>query len=218
MKTVILIPARGGSKGVSRKNLGFPLTQRVLFSSQSSIADEVWVSTEDKRIKDLCLRFSSINVWDRPQEFAEDKSSSESVLLDFAVNNDFDIIVLVQCTSPLMRTEDLNKGIEAVKSGGFDSAFSVTEVRQFLWKGHGDKLYPVNYQAFDTEGRPMRQDLDNAAKYKLETGAFYVTTRKALLETKLRISGWIKPIVVPFWTSFEVDEIEDVINIERLLR
>jgi CMP-N-acetylneuraminic acid synthetase len=217
MKVVVLIPARGGSKGVPRKNLGFPLTCRVLFSCQCSVANEVWVSTESQYVKSLCRRFSSINVWDRPKEFARDESSSESVLIDFAESNEFDVIALVQCTSPLMRTEDLNRGIEAVKSGGYDSAFSVTTIRQFIWKGHGDRVWPVNYEAFKVDGRPRRQEMRSDQIYRIETGAFYVTTKKQLMETKLRISGHIKAVEVPFWTSFEVDNIDDVHHIERLL-
>ncbi len=227
-KVVALIPARGGSKGVPGKNIrklrGKPLIYYALqAATDCGNVDEVWVSTNNEEIKDAVLAFrnphTKVRVWNRPSKFATGDATTESVMLDFAGGVGFDIMALIQCTSPLMRVVDLFLGIKAVMGREYDSAFSMTNIRHFLWKGHGARVWPVNYEPFKSDGigRPMRQDMKNDQIYRLETGAFYVTTKKALLSSRVRVSGEICAIETPFWADFEIDTLEDFENIGRLM-
>ena len=219
MKTIVLIPARGGSKGILRKNLtilaGKPLIYYAIKASQESLADEVWVSTDDKEIKDVSLVFGA-EVLDRPNELAGDKSTTEEVVLHFIQNVECDIIVLIQCTSPLVRTEDINNGIRMVSSKTYDSVFSAVSLAKndiLLWSEHNLHFTPMNYYILDRGRRQERED-----NLYIETGAFYVTSRDGFISSKCRLNGRIGVVETPFWNMFEVDGIEDLKNIEKLMR
>ena len=120
MKIVSVILARGGSKGIHNKNIidlkGKPLIQYSIEESLSSNADETWVSTNCLRIKDISQKCGA-NVLDRPEEIATDTSSSEEALLHFSNNIDFDILVFLQPTSPLILATDINAGINLLLQG-----------------------------------------------------------------------------------------------------
>src|SRR3989338_2676554 len=126
-KIVTLIPLRGGSKSIPYKNVkemaGKPLCFWVIKAATGSkYIDEVWVSTEDKKIKEIVLSLGlPVKVIDRPAEFATDEASTESVMLHFAEQVDFDILNLVQATSPLTSSEDLDKAIEQFFAENDDS-------------------------------------------------------------------------------------------------
>ena len=119
-KIVTLIPLRGGSKSIPYKNIklmaGKPLCYWTLkAASESKYIDEVWVSTEDAKIKKVVESLGlgkKVKVIDRPMEFAQDTSSTESVMMHFADNVKFDILNLIQATSPFTTSNDLDTAIE----------------------------------------------------------------------------------------------------------
>lgn len=215
---VAVIPARGGSKGVPKKNLmkigGITLLERAIRTAEAcTLIDSVWVSTEDPEIR----AHAHAHVLARPIELASENASSESALLHFAENVDFDILVFIQCTSPLTLSIDIRHGIEPVLSGHCTSTFSAFKSHQWIWKGR-EKVYPVGFCASSIFDRPMRQVLPDDMIFWIETGAFYVTTREDLLRSKCRVSGWVRPAAVSFWRSFQVDSEEDVVMINRIMR
>ena len=120
--------ARGGSKGVPRKNIyplnGKPLISYVLEAAKQSKIDERWVSTEDFEISKTAMSYGA-KVIKRPAELAQDTSKCEHALLQFAENVDFDLLVYIQTTSPMVTPEDINKGISLMQTGYYDSVFSV---------------------------------------------------------------------------------------------
>ena len=126
MKTVALILARGGSKEVPKKNIrllsGEPLISYCINTAKYSNVNEIWVSTDNKTIKGISTGLGA-KVIDRPDEFATDESPSEDALLHFAENIDFDVLVFIQPTSPLLRPSYINEGLEKIKE--YDSVFSV---------------------------------------------------------------------------------------------
>lgn len=219
MRSIVMIPARGGSKGISKKNIvlvnGKPLIYYVIKASQESIADEVWVSTDDKEIKEVSLTLDAY-VLNRPTELAGDKSTTEEVMLHFIENVDTDILILVQCTSPLVRAQDINDGIKMVESKIYDSVFSAVSLVKndiLLWSEYKSYFVPINY---DILSRGRRQEREG--NLYIETGAFYVTTKNGFINSKNRLNGRIGVVEIPFWTMFEVDGIEDLKNIEKLMR
>ena len=207
MKIVSLIPARKGSKGIKNKNLidlcGKPLIHYSIQASINSIVEETWVSSDSDEILEISKSLGS-NTIKRPKDLSEDNSTSESVLIHFAKNVDFDILVFIQCTVPLIKSEDINKGIKKMKS--FDSVVSVTETNQMFWDSNGP-LYDIN-------NRLRRQ---NSLKRYLETGSFFITTKKKLIESNNRLSGKIGFLEIPKHRSFDIDDYDDLKIVKSII-
>jgi CMP-N,N'-diacetyllegionaminic acid synthase len=218
-KIVAIIPARGGSKGIPRKNVkilnGHPLiSYSIKAANNSKYIDECYVSTDDDEIFNTSLKYGSKAI-KRPDEFATDIASSESVLLHFAQSVDFDILVFLQCTSPLTHSTDLDNAIEKYFDNNLDTLLSVCEDHGgFLCGGFtwDEKLNPINHDG----KRLLRQQIKK--KYYRENGAFYIMSKKGLLEHKNRFHGRQGFYEISRWRSFELDEVEDFEFIEQILK
>jgi N-acylneuraminate cytidylyltransferase len=214
-KIVALVPLRGGSKGIPRKNIknlaGKPLAYWSLkAAADSKYIDEVWVSTEDPEIKRVVLEFGlGIKVLDRPKELAEDSSSTESVMLHFAKEVPFDILVTLQATSPLTKSEEVDKALEVFSENGFDSMLSGAVLKKFFWTLDGK---PLNY---NPNRRPRRQEWEGSI---MENGAFYITKRQILESEKCRLGGKIGIFRMPRESSVDIDEPEDFRMVAKLLK
>ena len=209
MKVTSVIPARGGSKGIPLKNLvdikGKPLIYYSIQSSLKSNVDDTWVSTDSVRISNIAGGLGA-RVQMRPDEIATDTSPSEETLLHFTENNDFDIMVFIQATSPLIKSTDINKGLEMMDE--YDSVFSV-------YREHWIPRWSLKVESeWDIYNRPMRQQVE---EHYVENGAFYITTRKRLLDSKLRYSGRIGVVEMPLERSFQIDTYDDLSLIKKLI-
>ena len=212
MKIVSVILARGGSKGIPNKNIidlnGKPLISYTIEASQKSNVNSTWVSTDCTKIKTISEKLNA-NVIDRPQEISGDLSKSEEALLHFAKQIDFDILVFIQPTSPLLKAEDINKGIELLlNDNDCNSVFSVYK-QHWLPRWSLD-MKPISW---DVNNRPMRQEVNE--EY-IENGAFYITKKADLLNSKLRYSGKKNVVVMPYLRSFQIDTLDDLNLIEGL--
>ncbi len=210
MKIVSLIPARGGSKGISNKNIidvnGKPLIYYTIKTSLNSAhISETWVSTEDEEIKEVSIGCGA-QVIDRPVELANDIIMPDAALLHAAEIIEFDILVFIQPTSPLLETKYINEGIHLMEK--YDSVFSVYK-EHWLPRWENNKPYK-----WDINNRPRRQD---AKELYVENGAFYITTKENLLESKLRYSGNIGTVEMPFAKSFQVDSLDDLEIVRRVI-
>ncbi len=223
---VALIPVRGGSKSIPLKNIkeicGKPLVYWTAKAAcECKSIDAVYVATDSIDIKREVDRFcasekelfTKLKVIERSQENASDTASTESVMLEFSEKYDFDNIVLIQATSPLLTGRDLDGGYELFNTEGTDSVISVVRQKRFLWSEDDNKIAtPQNYDVYN---RPRRQEFDG---YLMENGAFYITSKKLLEETKNRLSGCIRAYVMPEDTAIEIDEPDDFIVLEKLLK
>ena len=214
MKIVSVILARGGSKGIPNKNIidiqGKPMIGYVIEASLKSKVQETWVSTDCEQIKNTSLSYGA-QVIDRPKKISQDFSKSEDALLHFAHNVDFDILVFIQPTSPLLYASDIDKGINLImdSTNSYDSAFSAYQ-EHWIPRWHPN-ITPNNW---DVSERPMRQEKDFSYA---ENGAFYITKKENLVKTKLRYSGNIGVIEMPNYRSFQVDTLDDLKLIGKLL-
>ena len=214
MKIVSLILARGGSKGIPDKNIvdlnGLPLLSYTIKASQESVVEETWVSTDCNSIKNIAESLGA-NIIDRPTELAQDNSQSEDALLHFAERTDFDILVFIQPTSPLLQSKYINKGIELLLNDNqFDSVCTVYKEHWLpRWDQSGN---PIDW---NVNKRPRRQD---KSELYVENGAFYITTKKNLLKSKLRYNGKIGFIEMKFSESFQVDTIDDLELIKKVIK
>ena len=212
MKTVALILARGGSKGIPNKNIinlkDKPLISYSINAANQSNCDETWVSTDSNEIKKIAKSYGA-NVIDRPKELSGDYSKSEEALDHFSDNIDYDILIFIQPTSPLLNAHDINYGLVSIKSNQYDSVFSVYKEHWIpRWT---QKIVPV---IWDIDVRPMRQEKESQF---VENGAFYITTKEQFSQSKRRYGGRIGIVEMPNYRSFQIDSMDDLKLIEKLL-
>lgn len=139
-KIIAIIPARGGSKGLTRKNIrplsGRPLIAWTISQAKSSkYIDRVIVSTEDREISDIARDYGADTPFVRPKRLAADNAKGIDVMLhaiDQIENADgpYDISVLLQPTSPLRRVEDIDRAIRALFAKNADGVISVCTVKE----------------------------------------------------------------------------------------
>ena len=215
MSVIAFIPARGGSKSISQKNIkvfcGRPLIFWNLQELQNSNVDEIIVATDSTEIKSIvnAFNFSKVKVYDRSKENSQDTSSTESVMLEYIncsnISNEV-TFMLVQATSPFTQSIHFNEGLELFKQ--HDSILTCCESKRFSWK-NGKAL---NYDIYN---RQRRQDFVGNF---IENGAFYISSVEAIKETKNRISGDIGIYEMPEYTYTEIDDPEDWIVAESLMK
>lgn len=214
MTIVSLIPARGGSKGIRQKNLvhvgGLPLVVRTAFQSMSSKRiGRTMVSTEDSEIERVCIDYG-IDVIRRPGKLATDRASTESVInhMIHVLEGEMeypDILVLLQCTSPLRTGLDIDNAIDLLVFNGYDSVFSVTEVFYFLWTMVNGELVPKEKKYY--LNRPRRQEME---KEYAENGAIYVFRTEGFKQWNNRIFGKKGMYLMPKERSVEIDDLFDL--------
>tara|TARA_B100001094_G_C18016363_1_gene712822 strand:+ start:374 stop:1006 length:633 start_codon:yes stop_codon:yes gene_type:complete len=208
IKTIIL--ARGGSKGIPNKNIinikGKPLLQYTIDAAKKSDANQVWVSTDCTKIMRVALD-NNAGIMVRPKSISQDYSKSEDALLHFTKQMNFDILVFIQPTSPLILPEDIDKGLEMMSD--YDSVFSA-------YKEHWIPRWSLDIKPDNwcINSRPMRQEKEE--KW-VENGAIYITKRHNLLKFGLRYSGNIGVLEMPISRSFQIDTYEDLCLVEKLL-
>ena len=217
---VAFIPVRGGSKSIPLKNIrpmcGKPLVYwTVKAACDCGKIDKVYVATDSEKIKETVESFQldKVEVIGRSAESASDTASTESAMLEFAADREFDNIVLIQATSPMLQGADLDTGFALFEEEETDSVLSVVRQKRFHWAADENGFVePTNYDVYK---RPRRQEFDG---YLVENGAFYITSRKDLLESKNRVSGRMKAVEMNEDTFFEIDELSDWVIIEALMK
>lgn len=213
MEILAIIPARGGSKGIPKKNIqsvgGKPLIVRTIETAlKSKIINRLIVSTDDEKIAEIS-KLGGSEVMMRSADISDDNASSESVLLDVLEklkkheNYVPDIIVFLQCTSPFIEAEDIDGTINAMVDNHADCALAVTEFHHFLWKYYESQETVVGINHNEKKIRKRRQDLAN--QY-LEAGSVYVMKANGFLKKKSRFFGKISIHVIPRERVFEIDE------------
>lgn len=208
-EVLAVIPARGGSKGVPRKNV-LPLAGKPLIAHSIEAAraartiTRVVVSTDDPEIAAVSRAYGA-EVIDRPAELSGDLASSEAALVHaletLAAREDYrpDVLVFLQCTSPLTAAEDIDDTAQAVIDGA-DTALAVIPFHYFLWKPDGTG---VNH---DKSVRLMRQQREPEF---LETGAVYAMKAAGFLEARHRFFGHTAMVEIPVERRLEIDDEAD---------
>jgi YrbI family 3-deoxy-D-manno-octulosonate 8-phosphate phosphatase len=211
-----IIPARGGSKGVPGKNLrrigGRSLIERAVDACHAALlVDAVYVSTDDPQIA-AAAETAGAQVIMRPAELSGDTASSESALLHALdqlsmVGEEPEIIVFVQCTSPFIAPDDLDRAVELILHDHADSVFSAVATYDFLWRPSGG-FGLVTGQNHDPAVRPRRQDREPDFR---ETGAFYVMSVTGFRAARHRFFGRTAVVQVPELSAVDVDHLDDLI-------
>lgn len=220
MEIVVIIPARGGSKGLPGKNIhligGKPLIAHTIQDAQEAhLVDQVYVSTDDAEIASVSRSYGA-EVIQRPTELATDTSSSESALIHALIEIEKtgvspELLVFLQCTSPLRNGSDIDRAIEQLRSENADSLLSVSPNHRFLWHLLDGVAESINY---DYRQRKRRQDMN--PQY-MENGSIYILKPWVLKELNNRLGGRISLFIMSEEQSYDIDSLNDFEYAEFLL-
>jgi N-acylneuraminate cytidylyltransferase len=213
MTNLALIPCRGGSKGIPRKNLqtvhGVPLVIRAINSCFDGGIDEVYVSTDDGEISNYAIA-AGAKVIERPSEFAQDTSSTDDVLkhaIDSLIGMGYlpdDLLLILQATSPFTQAETVRKSLNQLQAEPKAGVFSVVEWHGFVWNIESKGVLPHHH---DHQNRRRRQDLSPKA---LETGGIYGAQIKSFMSSGVRFVDPLRPIYVGRAEAVEIDSWDDL--------
>lgn len=224
MTVIAIVPARGGSKGVPRKNIkkiaGKPLLQYTLEAVYDCPEiDKAYVNTEDDEIRRIAEDLGAATQ-QRPEEFWHDNSVQEVDRLLQWSTNDLEskgvfptVIVLLYPTAPLRKASSISECIDLVVNQGFDSALTLKEDRSYLWRKIDNlSVEPTNY---DPKSRGPNQ-LEGWNQW-VENKAVYAFKRDLLMTTGCRLGGRIGCVEMSKYESVDIDTIDDFMLAERII-
>ena len=219
-KILVVIPARGGSKGIPRKNVrlldGQPLiSYSINVAKSSEYVDDVVITTDDSEIALLSEKFGA-SVIRRSEELSTDETPLDPVVYDAMVQkeklafDEYDLVITLQPTSPLIKSSTLDQVIEKFEDFAIDSVITVVDDRRLSWgyDENNERFFP-NYIE-----RKNRQDLPKDFK---ETGAILATRRKFVNEFS-RLGTNIDIVEVSQEESVDVTNYEDWWIAEKYLQ
>lgn len=218
-KTLAFIPVRGGSKSIPLKNIkplcGKPLVCWNIEALEACPAvDEIVVATDSDDIWDVVesCNYTKTHLFRRSSKNASDTASTESVMLEYieyAKLPEDIVFMLVQATSPLTETVHFTEALHKYAEGKHDSILSCVRNYRFFWNENGSSM---NY---DYMNRPRRQNFKGML---MENGAFYINSVDNILGNGNRLCGKIGIYEMPEYTATEIDEPDDWMILEKLMR
>ena len=229
-QVLALIPARGGSKGLPRKNIidlcGKPLIAWVIDTLKNSQhVDRLVVSTDDREIADTAAGYGAEVPFMRPPELATDSATSFAVIQHaFAslrqAGEDYDYLVFLEPTSPLTAAEDVDAALQTLhqRRGIADSIVGVSEVISThpLFDVHIDGQGLLRPYVGEDFGAPVRrQELE---KLYCFDGSLYISEMRHLLAVQSFYHDRTLAYVVPKWKSIEIDDMVDLVCAEAIMK
>lgn len=217
-KIIAIIPARGGSKGIPRKNIRLlankPLIAYTIETAlKSKYITDVIVTTDDEEIAEISRLFGA-RIIIRPKELAEDQVPLDPVIyhallsIEEQDHHDIEFVITIQPTSPLLSTNTLDTMIEVMHREKYDTIISVKAEPHLFWMKNGDHLVPLYKE------RKNRQYLDPIYQ---ETGAV-VISKRGIVSEKSRIGDSFTIFQVPQNEAIDIDTYQDWETAENLLR
>jgi len=227
-EVLAIIPARYGSKGVKNKNIriinGKPLISHTIdFAKKSKLIDKIVVSSNDSKVMKLCKNIN-VDYIERPSNLCQDDSLVIDAIrytLDFLKEEKKyipQVIVLLECTSPIRSLDDLELAIHEVKNNNFDSStsFKKSEVSpNRLWK-----IINNNPKPYIDNANPFLSRQKQPQAFKL-TGQFYVLSNLILKnnqDSKSLMLGKVFPVISSTSYEIDIDYEEDLILAEQIIK
>lgn len=206
-----IILARGGSKGIKRKNLFLINKKPLIYWSinsclKSKMISETWVSSDSEEILLAAEKYGAKTII-RPKKLSLDKSSSESAwehsIKYIMKNNKIDFVIGVQPTSPVRSNNEFDNALKKFFLHKCNSMFSASNFETFFsWDVKNKKVKPK----YNLNKRPRRQELNKSI---LENGSFYIFDAKLFLKFKNRLFGRIGFYLMKKYKGFQIDTLED---------
>lgn len=224
-KIIAIIPARGGSKGIPKKNIKFligkPLIAYTIEAAlKSKYLDRTIVFTEDKEIAEISKKYRA-EIINRPVKLAKDNTPTSDVILhvlSVLKREDYnpDIIVLLQPTSPLRDVKDIDSAIRLFFNKNGDSLISVSLSKELpFWTHKIDKRGFIKPLLGFKNYYKRRQELP---KTYMENGAICLTTPENIYKYNEFYTKKTLPYIMPFKNSIDIDEPLDFYFAEFLLK
>ena len=222
-----VIPARGGSKSIPKKNIaplaGKPLIAYTIEAANSSkILDDIVVSTDDPKIAEISKTFNGNIPFMRPPELATDSALTIGVVqhaiefMEKERGSKYDYVILLQPTSPLRNSLDIDESVQKLITTNCDSVVSVVDVDGYhpfrMKRFVGDRLINFVDQGFE-DMRP-RQILP---KVYIRNGAIYASKRKIVMTGGTLVGSDCRGIEMPPERSINIDSPEDFIIAEAAI-
>ena len=208
MKNVIIIPARGNSKGIKKKNLsnfcGKPLLYwTIAAAKKSKLKKNIFVSSESEEVLNLAKKLNVYGV-KRPNSLSRDTSSSESAILHVMYSLNFKIknVIFLQATSPLRKPDDIDKAFQTFEKTNSDSLFSCHKAEDHfdVWALKRGKYKPL---VVDYENRKPRQLIKE--EQVIQNGSIYIFKNKIITKNKNRLGGKVSVYKMEEWQTLQLD-------------
>lgn len=220
---IAVIPARGGSKRVPRKNIkafcGKPMIAWSIGAArESSLFDHIVVSTDDAEIADVARHWGAEAPFVRPAELSEDQAGTTEVIAHatrWAYDQGWPVtaVCCIYATAPFVSVHDIKRGLQAIESGKWEYSFAVTDFAAPIFrafKRHSDGGVEMFFpEHFSTRS----QDLPTALH---DAGQFYWGRPAAWLEGKQIFAPHSLPIMIPRWRVQDIDHEEDWVRAEMV--
>lgn len=222
MNVAAIILARGGSKGIPKKNIidfcGKPLMAWTIENCIHGGATSVWVSSDSDEILEVGEKFGGRSI-KRPDSISDDFATSESAwlhaidIIEAQTSETIDWVLAPQVTSPLRESKDIKLGLEKAATDQYDSFFSCSMAEDlFFWEKKNGELDSVNY---DWRNRKRRQDIP---EQYIENGSFYIFKPDVLRNQNNRFGSRIGVVEMEFWKMFEIDSPDDLRMCSALMK
>lgn len=229
MNVLFVITARGGSKGVPRKNIrkigGIPLiAYKIIAAQKCKYPNRIVVSTDDGEIASVAREYGNVVPFMRPDELATDTSSSMDVVshaLEWVKSNDselYDYICLLEPSSPFSTFEDLNNALECMETAEADTLLGMKEVevsRDFIFELDDNGGLSYFYESVQKMSGVRRQD--QKPQYTMN-GCMYIARMEYFEKNKSFHSINSRPYIMPWERSVEIDTEQDLKYAEYLVR
>jgi CMP-N-acetylneuraminic acid synthetase len=204
-----IIPARGGSKGINKKNLqvinGKSLVERAVISALKIQNNLIIVSSDDDQILENIEKYN-VNSFKRGRDSSSDLASSESVVTEILENlSEFSgLVTLLQPTSPFVDVYSWEKALNYLENNQhIHSMFSAVDKNEFIWELK-ESWIPVNHDRKNRLPRQMKR------RNAVETGSFYIFRTEQFKEEGIRFCGVTEPAYTELWSDFDIDNQEDL--------
>jgi pseudaminic acid cytidylyltransferase len=213
---IAVIPARGGSKRIPRKNIkpfcGKPMIAWSIEAAKSSgLFEHIIVSTDDTEIAEVSRHWGAEVPFMRPAELSNDYAGTTEVIAhatQWTLNQGFEVdaVCCIYATAPFVQTDDLKRGWDALESGDWDYAFTVTDFASPIFRsfkqipeGGIEMFFPENFET-------RSQDLPTALH---DAGQFYWGRPGAWIEGKRIFDRYSVPVIIPRWRVQDIDTPDD---------
>ena len=213
---IAVIPARGGSKRIPRKNIkpfcGKPMISWSIEAAKSSgLFDRIIVSTDDTEIAEVARQWGAEVPFMRPEELSNDHAGTTPVIAhatQWALNQGFDVsaVCCIYATAPFVLTDDLKRGWDALNSGDWDYAFTVTDFAAPIFRSFKQTAEGGIEMFFPEHFATRSQDLPVALH---DAGQFYWGRPRPWIDGRRIFDRRSKPVMIPRWRVQDIDTPDD---------